>query len=124
MNALAPVAAWVRGNPTRAVAIAGVIVGWFSLVGVHDAITGGLITILMLILGGPVYAAVAPIAHVVDTTRRAAVDAAQDTAQRLTDETVGGVGELTATAVDIATDSAEQAADGALSALGIPRRDR
>lgn len=52
--------AWIRQNPTRAAAIAAVIIGWAGLV-IPAEITAGLNTILGIVTGTAVYGAVTPV---------------------------------------------------------------
>jgi len=60
MNALSR---WVRNNPTRAAAIAAVVIGWAGLV-LPAEITAGLNTILGIVTGTAVYGAVSPVKKV------------------------------------------------------------
>lgn len=105
-------------------AIAVIVLGWLALVGIPSAIVGGLGTILGLILGVPVYNAVAPIAHVVEAVQSVAKSAAVDTAEKLGANTVGNVGELPGTALAIASETAHVAANTVLTTLGIGRKER
>lgn len=116
--------AWVKGNPTRVAAIATVLLGWAAAAGVPDLVVGGLGTILAVIVGGPVYNAVAPVAKVVETTRTAALDAAAQVASRLDAQSAGPIGTITDHGVQLADTAANSAADAALRAAGIKWKDR
>lgn len=117
------VIAWCKGNPTRVAAIATVLLSWAAVVGVPDTVVGGLGTILAIIIGGPIYNAVTPVATAVKTARSAALDAAAQVASRLDPETAGAIGTITDHAVVLADTAADSAATAALRAAGIKRKD-
>lgn len=121
MNA---VLVWARGNKTQAVAILGVIISWAALAGVPEAITTGLTTILMAILGTVVWSSVTPVAEVVATVRDATREAADTVASQLGEQSVGEIGVLTGTGALIATNAAALASEAALQGLGVSRKDR
>lgn len=116
---------WVQGNRARTAAIATVLIGWLGPIGVPDYIVSGLLTILGILVGTTlVHNAVTPVAAVVETTRKAAADAAAQVASRLDGETVGQVGVITDHAAELATTAAAAAADAALRNLGVSRKAR
>lgn len=119
-----PVLSWVAGNPTRAAAIGAAVVSLLAAFGVPGAIVAALGAVLTAALGVPVYNAVSPLPHVVAAVREASHEAAQATAQALGEETVGAVGALPETAIQVADRVAGIAAEGTLRSLGVKRKDR
>lgn len=122
---MAPVLGWVLGNRARTAAIAAIAIGWLPLVGVPDAVVGGLGSILAILIAGPgVHDAVTPVATVVTTVREATKEAADTVARGLDVESVGEAGVATGAGLVVATSAARLAAESALQDLGVRRRDR
>lgn len=114
--------AWVRTNPTRVMAVATVVLGWLALAHVPSTVIGGVGTILGVILGGPVYNAVAPVARVVEAVHTAAATAADLAAHALDPATVGVAGEVTEAATATVAGVATDVAGEVLRGLGVNRR--
>jgi hypothetical protein len=115
---------WVKANPTRASAALVVIVGWIGTAGVPDTITAGILTLVGILIGGPVFNAVTPVVNVVAATRTAALDAAAQVASRLDEQTAGAAGAITEAAAPLIATAADGAADAALRTLGVKRSQR
>lgn len=67
---------------------------------------------------------VAPLPHVVDTVHKAARDTGAQVASRLDAETAGAAGAITDHAGQLVDTAADGAADAALRALGVKRKER
>lgn len=113
----------LKGEP---VALGGAITATMTLLvalGVSEALCAaiGAAAVAWLVV---VRSMVTPITSAVQTTRKAASDAAAQVASRLDDETAGQVGDITDHAAQLVTTAADAAADAALRNLGVSRKDR
>lgn len=119
---MSAVLAWAKTNPTRVAAIAVIVIGWLAIAHVPGLIVGGLGSIVGILTGTAVYAAVTPVAKAADAIKATAIHAAEQVAEQLTPETVGAAGALTTTATSVAAQAAIGAADDALQSLGVKRK--
>lgn len=114
----------LKGEPVATMAIVTAAIGLATILGAPEKAMGAIAVLLGAVLAFPVRDAVAPVAAVVETTRKAAADAAAQVASRLDGETVGQVGVITDHAAELATTAADAAADAALRNLGVGRKAR
>lgn len=124
MNAVRALGLWITHNKVRANGIALVLISWLALAGIPDLVIAGLGTIVGLILGTSVHNSVMDTKKVAETVREATSEAAGAVAEVLGPETVGEAGRLPQTTAEIAGRTAELAAEGALQAAGVSRKDR
>lgn len=117
--------AWARGNRARTAAIFTILIGWLGPVGVPDYIVAGLLSIVGILVGtSAVHNAVMPTARAVEAVRDATHEAADTVASQLGEQTVGEIGVLTSTGQMVAGQAATLAAEAALQAAGVSRKDR
>lgn len=115
---------WAQDHPTRAAAVATVVLSWLALAGVPEVVVGGLGTILAAVIGTTVWGAVTPVRRVAGHVQAAAEKAAVDVATRLDRDVAGPAGQLGDAATGVAIEAAQDATTAILSAAGIKRRDR
>lgn len=114
----------LKGEPVATMAIVTAATGLAVIAGADEKLCGAIGVLIGAILAFPVRNVVTPVASAVETTRKAASDAAAQVASRLDDETAGQVGVITDHAAELVTTAADAAADAALRNLGVSRKDR
>lgn len=108
---------WIKGHPTQAVAIATIVLGWFSFI-LPPAVIGGIGSIIGILLGVGVHSMVTPVATAAEKITEAATTAATEVTKQLSSDTVGAVNNVTKAGESVINN----VVDGVLGKIQFPGR--